>query len=75
LGGPWGRASPGNFPQEEPPKALKNAKNTQPFIDEDLRGGLIQIEYRNLQGRLAAKYLVGGYLYCFLPVPFPLESN
>lgn len=33
-----------------------DAKNLQPFIDADLRGGLIPIEYRNRKGRLTAGY-------------------
>jgi len=33
-----------------------DAKNLQPFIDEDLKGGLIPIAYRNLNGQLKAGY-------------------
>jgi len=33
-----------------------DANNLQPFIDADLRGGLIPIEYRNLRGKLTAGF-------------------
>jgi len=33
-----------------------DSKNLQPFIDEELRGELIPIEYRNLSGRLMTGY-------------------
>jgi hypothetical protein len=33
-----------------------DAKNLQPFIDADLQGGLIPIEYRNLKGKTTSGY-------------------